>query len=223
MSARLIRMANSAYYAPRTKIQTLTAAVTRIGLDSIKNIATSMAMEQLFICQNDIVFEYFDRTWGNSVDVSCGAMAAFTRYTAKRGKQGLEADTLTLMGLVHNIGVLPILKEAEKQEQALANPGFLQQAINKLAKHIGVAIIRAWEFDKEYAIVVAKWDDLSFQLKGVTYLDFIRIGAINAGLIPGIRSELLKPLVEKGILSSDEDLDDPEFIAAYEELQASYN
>lgn len=222
MSARMIQTANSALYASRTKIETLATAVTRIGLNRIKNIACSIAMEQLFICQNDVVFDYFDRVWGNSVEVSSGAVAALAVYTQKLPRNGLRPDILTLMGLTHNIGVLPILTLAEQYGDRFSDPVFLDHAVAKLSKQIGTAIIEAWGFDSEYAVIVTNWDNTDFLPEPVGYLDFIRIGAVYADLIEGDRESLLAPLIQKGILDSAGELDEEPFVGCYEEQKRTY-
>lgn len=222
LTARMIKIANSAYYARAVKASNVTQAVNRIGLAAIKNIAISMAMEQLFICQNDVVFDYFDRTWSQSVAVASAAAALLTGYRQHLPNCAIEADTLTLMGLIHNIGVLPILAEAEKHDGSFATPEFLDSAISKLSKHIGVAIIRTWEFDKDYAVVVAKWDQFDYLPEAVSYLDFIRLGALHAGLLEPQREQLLERALDKRLISSVDEFSSDSFIERFEQLRDSF-
>ena len=63
LAARMIKISNSAFLGRTVKVSTLNQAVTRIGLRQIKNIATAMAMEQLFVSQNDLVKNYLDKSW----------------------------------------------------------------------------------------------------------------------------------------------------------------
>ncbi|MBF37775.1 MAG: histidine kinase, partial [Idiomarinaceae bacterium] len=48
LSARLIRLANSAYLGGRNKAESLMQALTRIGMRRIRTLAFAMAMEQVF-------------------------------------------------------------------------------------------------------------------------------------------------------------------------------
>ncbi|TCI05263.1 HDOD domain-containing protein [Corallincola luteus] len=225
LTASMIRIANSAFYARAVKVTNLNAAVNRIGLEQVKNTATSMAMKQMFICQNDVVFDYFDRAWCDSVDVASAAGAIFAAYKLKHPGTALESDTLCLMGLVHNIGILPILAEAEKNASDLANRGFLDQAIRKLTKHIGVAIIKKWDFDKSFAIAIAKWNADDYEPKSVDYIDFIRIGAVYAGLLGQGKAQvdLLQPYLEKGVIESLELFDTDEFKERFAETQEAFS
>ena len=52
LSARMIKISNSAYLGSTVKVTSAQQAVTRIGLRQIKNISTALAMEQLFVSKN---------------------------------------------------------------------------------------------------------------------------------------------------------------------------
>ena len=49
LAARMVKVANSAFLGRSIKVANLAQAVTRIGLSQVKNIATAMALEQLFV------------------------------------------------------------------------------------------------------------------------------------------------------------------------------
>ena len=103
-----------------------------------------------------------------------------------------------------------------------ANATFLDGAISKLSKHIGVAIIRTWEFDKEYAVVVAKWDQFDYLPEAVSYLDFIRLGALHAGLLEPYREQLLERALAKRLIGSlDEFISEP-FNERFEQIRDSF-
>lgn len=224
MTARMIRVANTAAYAGVSKVTNLSAAVNRIGLSAIKNIATSMAMEQLFLCQNDLVFDYFDRAWQESVEVASAAVTLL-QLAQQNGKfTDLEVDTMTLMGLVHNIGVLPILAEAEKHEAVFANKRFLDQVIDKLQRIVGSAIVKAWSFDEPFVVVVERWNDQSFGSSSLAYLDFVRLGAVHAGVLRSEtpREDLLQTYLDKGVIGDLDIFEQPAFVEPYEQLKSSF-
>jgi HD-like signal output (HDOD) protein len=153
LSARMIKIANSAFMGRTIKVSSTSQAVTRIGLTQIKNIATALAMEQLFVSKNELVKDYMAKLWDKTVDVVANSTAALRVYTDKTHQRHLNMDTLTLAALVHNIGILPILTEAERHQDVFGNPTFLNIAIDKLAGRIGSSIMRKWGFDEEFANV----------------------------------------------------------------------
>lgn len=70
LAARMIKVANSAFMGRSVKVNTLNQAVTRIGLRQIKNIATAMAMEQLFVSNNKLIKTYMEQSLAEDVKKS---------------------------------------------------------------------------------------------------------------------------------------------------------
>ena len=210
LSARLIKIANSAYLGRTVKVSSISQAVTRIGLSQIKNISTALAMEQLFVSKNDLVKEYIKKAWNNTVDVVANTLAVLQMYNdSKRGH--LSIDTLTLAALVHNIGVLPILTEAERHEDVFANPTFLNVAMQKLAGSIGGKIMETWGFDAEFSDVAANWRNLEHNTENPSYIDFIRLGAVLAGSFASQKDAVINLCQKKGIVDDVNALQSDEF------------
>ncbi len=202
LSLGMLKVANSAILGRRVKVETVSQAVTRIGLTQIKSIATAMALEQVFVSQNDIVAMYMKKSWTKTIDIASVAISLMTLYLKDHKHTSLTLDTITLAALVHNIGVLPILTEAESHPDVFANPTFLQQAIIKLSGKIGGTITRTWGFSEEFTQLAESWSDLTILPEEVHYLDFIRTGAIyhNVFKNESTKEALLNSYAKKGIL-----------------------
>jgi HD-like signal output (HDOD) protein len=202
LSLGMLKVANSALLGRAVKVETVNQAVTRIGLRQIKSIATAMALEQVFVSENEIVSMYLKKTWHKTIDVASIAISLLTIYLRENKHSPLALDTITLAALVHNVGVLPILTEAEQHADIFANPTFLQQAISKLSAKISAAVTHAWGFSDEFTEIVESWSDLTVLPKDAHYLDFIRAGAIyhNVFKNESTKGVLLDSYVKKGIL-----------------------
>ena len=137
LSLGMIKVANSPLLGRAVKVETVNQAVTRIGLRQIKSIATAMAIEQVFVSKNKIVAMYLKKSWEKTIDVASVAIALMTFYKQKIKQSSLSLVELTLAPLVHSIGVLLILTEAQIISYVFPNPTFLQQAIIKLSSNIG--------------------------------------------------------------------------------------
>ncbi len=211
LSARMIKIANSAYMGRAVKVTSISQAVTRIGLRQIKNIATALAMEQLFVSKNELVGEYMKREWNNTVDVVANAMATLQMYVARTKKREMAIDTMTLTALVHNIGVLPILTEAERHEEVFASPTFLDDAIDKLAPRIGGSIMQSWGFGENFVTVAERWHDLAYIPEKLSYVDFVRVGAALAGQINNQKDAILNLAVQRGVVEDVNSLLSDEF------------
>ena len=211
LSMRMIKIANSAYLGRTVKVTSIGQAVTRIGLRQIKNISTALAMEQLFVSKNKVVGDYMKREWANTINVVAYSMAALQLYINRTKKRELSLDTMTLAALIHNIGVLPILTEAERHEEVFANPTFLEVAIDKLSGRIGASIMRAWGFDDEFTMVAENWNDLAVMPDHLSYVDFVRIGAALAGKMDNQKDAVLNLAIQRGALTDIKELTTDEF------------
>ena len=211
LSARMIKISNSAFMGRTVKVSSVGQAVTRIGLRQIKNIATALAMEQLFVSKNELVAEYLKREWEKTVEIVANSMAALQCYVARTKKRELALDAATLAALVSKIGVLPILTEAERHAEVFANPTFLEDAIDKLSGPIGEKIMKAWGFADEFTVVAASWKDLSVLPETLTYLDFVRVGAAVSGQMGGQKDAVLNLAIQRGVIAEVSELDGNEF------------
>jgi len=225
LSMGMLKVANSAILGRSVKVETVSQAVTRIGLRRIKTIATSMAIEQVFVSENEIVSMYLKKSWDKTLNVASTAIALMTVFLKDNKHTSLSLDTLTLAALVHNIGVLPILTEAEKHPDVFANPTFLQQAIIKLSNKIGAEVTKAWGFSDDFISLIKNWSDLSILPQEADYLDFIRAGAIKEGIFKNqsTKETLLNSYVTKGVLPDEDFMETDEFIELFEAAKEMFS
>jgi HD-like signal output (HDOD) protein len=200
LSARMIKISNSAYLGRSVKVTSAQQAVTRIGLLHIKNISTALAMEQLFVSKNEIVKQYMTRIWADTIEIVANSLAALQVHTKQTKNRALNLDSMMLAALVHNIGVLPILTEAERHADVFANPTFLDVAIDKMAGKIGASIMTAWGFEPEFVYVAHNWKNLSVISDDVSYLDMVRLGAALCGKFESHKKEVFDTAIEKGVV-----------------------
>ena len=224
LTARMIKVANSAFLGRTIKVDTLNQAVTRIGLRQIKNIATAVAMEQLFVSKNELVRDYMEKSWQKTVNIACVAMATMQIWGKNNKHSSLNIDTLTLVALVHSIGILPILTEAERHEEVFANPSFLEAAIKRMSGKLGGAIMRSWSFSGEFIEVAENWNNLAIQPKDVSYVDFVRIGAIYNKVLGknNDTNELLKPYEERQIIPDMDFFSSDSFNEALNDVKSAF-
>lgn len=225
LSLGMLKVANSALLGRSVKVETVSQAVTRIGLRQIKGIATAMAIEQVFVSKNEIVSMYMKKSWLKTIDIASVAISLMTMYLKEHKHTPLTLDTITLAALVHNIGVLPILTEAENHQDVFANPTFLQQAIIKLSGKISGTITRTWGFSDEFTELAESWSDLTVLPKEVHYLDFIRAGAIyhNVFKNESTKEALLTSYTKKGILPDIDYMQCDEFAEMCNEVKAMFS
>ncbi|GAA6203521.1 MULTISPECIES: HDOD domain-containing protein [Thalassotalea] len=225
LSMGMLKVANSAMLGRGIKVETVNQAVTRIGLRQIKSIATAMALEQVFISENEIVSMYLKKSWSKTVDVASVAISLMTFYLKKNKHSPLMLETVTLAALIHSIGVLPILTEAESHPDVFANPTFLQQAIIKLSSRVGAEVTKAWGLSEDFTEIVQTWSDLTILPEEVHYLDFIRSGAIYHNIFKNesTKETLLKRYVAKGIMPDVNFMESDEFKAMVSDVKTMFS
>ena len=114
LSARLIKVVNSPLLRATQEVNDLHTAITRLGVNYSSNLAIGLVMEQIFHARSEVVQQKMHDVWRKSLEIAGISYALCRHYTQ------LKADQAALGGLVHQIGVLPILTYAEDHYQLLS-------------------------------------------------------------------------------------------------------
>jgi len=109
LSSHVLRIANSSFYAGLGKAKTVTAAIHRLGLKQVVDIAVMCSQREHFRSGDTLVAGYVERLWRHSVNAAFGA-----RWIAERGGFRDQASEAFLAGLFHDIGTLLLLKVIEQ-------------------------------------------------------------------------------------------------------------
>ncbi len=148
ITARLIKIANSPLYRGRRKIESCPEALTRLGLKASQDIITAFALKSVFTAKSYIIRRKMQELWSHSSYVAA-ISAVFAHKTP-----GFDPDRAMLAGLVHDIGIVPILAYADKSPEILASPKDLAETIKELKNEIGIQIIRKWDFPTDFEAVI---------------------------------------------------------------------
>lgn len=174
ISARIIKITNSPLLRASRPIDDLKMAVTRLGINYTSNLATSLAMQQMFQATSDLVDQRLRETWSHSTEVSGIAHVLARHYTK------LKPDQATLAGVVHQIGVLPILAYAEDNRRLLKDPAALDELINSLHPILGRKILEAWDFPDELIIVPEEHLNFAREVGKPDYADVVMIANLQS-------------------------------------------
>ena len=175
MTARIIKVANSPIMRGSKEVNDVQMAIARLGMACISNLVTGLAMEQMFQATSDLIDKTMRKSWKHSTEVAGIANVLCRHYTK------LKPDQATLAGLVHNIGVLPILTYAENNNQ-LNDPITLERVIDKIHPHVGTRILQSWEFPEDLVAVPGNF--LKFQRDTGTdkpdYADIVTVANLQS-------------------------------------------
>jgi putative nucleotidyltransferase with HDIG domain len=156
LTARLLRMVNSAYYNLPTRVETVPMAINVLGTRALQELVLATSVASAFNRIDTRLVDVAD-FWHHSI--YCGIMA---RLLSKRLKLAASEQAF-IGGLLHDIGKLALYHEApEKAEEALARfagsgrPLFQaeEEILGFNHADIGEALLRAWELPEVYREVV---------------------------------------------------------------------
>ena len=156
LSARLMQVANSPLYRGRVVIEDIKMAVTRLGNALVRNLVTSIVMQQMFQATSQALDTRMRDLWQHSVQVAAISRALASQY------RHILPDQAMLAGLVHDIGALPILVKTEDIPELLENEKRLDKIIMKLHPIIGKVIMHSWGFPDHLIEVVTQHENLQY-------------------------------------------------------------
>ena len=158
LTAKILRRANSVYYGMPRKVSDILESIMFIGFESVKELAISQAVVDLF--QNGAVSSgrYSRNTlWVHSVAVaSCGKLIA-RRELRKNGNEIYTA------GLLHDIGLIVIdqflrtdflkmIKVAEHQDHPIWQAE--EDVFQFCHDEIGGLLLKEWNFPESISLAV---------------------------------------------------------------------
>lgn len=150
LTARILRLANSPMIRGKFPIQGLENAVSRMGVAFVGNLAIGLALEQIFKTKNKAIAHQMNDAWEHSTMVACLCGAIGSKYA------GIPMDQAMLAGLLHQIGILPILSFAEKHPEVMDDKEFFENLIEKYAYKLSHEILTAWQFSPELRSIPCK-------------------------------------------------------------------
>ncbi|WP_304639319.1 HDOD domain-containing protein [Pseudomonas sp.] len=174
LSARLIKVVNSPLLRTRQEITDLSMAVNRLGISYTANLATGLAMAQMFQATSDVIDQRMRQVWSRSTEVAGISHVLCRHYTR------LKPDQATLAGLVHSIGVLPVLSYAEEHDDLLADPQSLELVIERIHPILGDRILEAWDFPAPLRHVPSEHLDFQRNSPAVDYSDIVQVALLQS-------------------------------------------
>jgi len=173
LSARLIKVVNSPLLRPNFEVSDVLTAVRRLGVNYSCNLAIGLVVEQMFHARSPVVEEKMREIWKLSLQVA-GVSSVLSRQRAH-----LKPDKATLAGLIHLIGVLPILTYAEDNYELLADSVSLNHVIGRIHPIIGERLLRSWDFPEALAIVPRQFQNFSRISEQADYVDLVQVAAVH--------------------------------------------
>ncbi|MBN2976848.1 histidine kinase [Pseudomonas fluorescens] len=211
LSARLIKVVNSPLLRATQEVTDLHTAITRLGTNYSSNLAIGLVMEQIFHARSETVEQKMRDVWRRSLEV------AGVSYALCRSHSQLKPDQAALGGLVHQIGVLPILTYAEDHYELLSDPVSLNHVIDSIHPVLGDKLLSGWDFPEMLAKLPGQYLNLERDSASLDYIDLVQIAMlychrgtehplarVDVSSVPAMKKLQIDPYSEKLRIELDE-------------------
>lgn len=179
LSSQLIKVSNSPLYRGRESVDSVQVAVTRLGFKVVKNLVSSLAMQQMFQTSSPRAEKYLRSLWELNTDVAARSQVLAARVPA------LKVDEAMLAGLIYNIGVLPLVAKIDQQPEIFDDDITLQLLVDQLSAPIGMAVLESWDFPAHLVSVVEHCKDYERNVSDEPNLvDVVQVAFLQSHLNP---------------------------------------
>ncbi len=160
LTAKVIRMVNSAYFGLPQEVKSLKQAVVMLGINTIKNVAISSAFLGKAYLKGSTVLDG-EEFWRHSLGVAVAA-----KMIAKRlGVEEKFIEEYFIAGLIHDIGKILInnffpeemkkILELSQQKNVIITE--IEKGVLGLShEEIGIAIGKKWRFENNLLYAVGR-------------------------------------------------------------------
>ncbi len=153
MAAKLIKAANSPVFYGTHQVATSERAIVRLGLHTTRQLIMAFAMREMFEMDVPEFGELVTELWDHSAEVAAIA------FVLARHTRTFDAGEAQLAGLLHDIGVVPVLHGAAQ------HPGLVcdTEAVLAMAKGqratLGRQVLESWHFPAALVDAAADAED----------------------------------------------------------------
>lgn len=173
LATLLIKTANSALYRTRNTATTIEQAIMRMGLRTVKNLVTSYSLKHLFQTEHKAIKQRMKDLWIHSTEV-----AAVSFVLAKHLRQ-FDPEQALLMGLLHNVGVLPVLSYAERYPDIASDEDKLDATVTSLKAEVGAIILTKWQFSQDFITVARESEQWMRDSSTADYADLVLVAKLH--------------------------------------------
>ncbi|MCW8986053.1 MAG: HDOD domain-containing protein [Gammaproteobacteria bacterium] len=178
IAARVVQVANSPLYGD-TQSDSIQDALARIGIDGVRTIVMGVVLRDLFMPNNQLVIDSMTRFYEHSIrtGVVCYALA--------KKLPGFNRDQAFMAGILHDIGVVPILVVADRHPQIAEKANTLTAVLTHLKSYIGGMVLQQWDFADKFVEVAKHAYDWNRKVEKADYCDLVQVALMHSHLVGG--------------------------------------
>lgn len=151
LALEVLRLANSASFAPRSRIESISHAITMLGATRLRSLLVTASARQVFISRNRTIRELTSALWQHSIGV-----ATVARQIAVRAAFP-DKEAPYMVGLMHDIGkpivaihLLDLERSVSRSVQDhWIEPNEWLNIVQEVHRPVGVAVAKAWNMSND--------------------------------------------------------------------------
>jgi putative nucleotidyltransferase with HDIG domain len=151
LALEVLRLANSASFAPRAKVESITQAITMLGASRLRSLLMTASARQVFTSRNRTIRDLTTALWAHSV-----AVAATARQIAIRAASP-DKEAPYMAGLMHDVGKPIVAIHLLDLERAVSRgnqgnwiePAEWMAIIQDVHRPVGIAVAKSWNLSSE--------------------------------------------------------------------------
>ncbi|HEC12943.1 MAG TPA: HDOD domain-containing protein [Acidiferrobacteraceae bacterium] len=153
IAVKIVRAANSAFYRGNSPVESCSAAIVRLGTETTRKLVTTFAMREVFQTDNPLLMKHMKSLLQHSTEVAaiCQVLARLT--------PGLDSEEALLAGLLHDIGVAPILGYAARHQEVGRDEKHVTAILEHMRGQIGGTILSRWGFADDFVTCALEADE----------------------------------------------------------------
>jgi putative nucleotidyltransferase with HDIG domain len=164
LSARILKLANSAFYSFECEVKTISRAIPLLGFNLVRSLAIGVVIFESFVRGNRGEAALINRLWVHSVGVGIMAREIWTPMSDRK-----EGEFALLCGLLHDMGSVILFKKdaaqyakifSAKKEGPESDLRLLEtNSYGHDHTQLGAMLARQWGLPQELINVVEKHHD----------------------------------------------------------------
>src|SRR5690606_4736040 len=135
-------------------------SVVRLGMRTTRQLVTVFAMREVFKTRRAPLQQEMEKLWRHSREV-----AALCWVLADHATR-IDPEEAMLAGLLHDIGIVPVLVQAEHHVNLFADEKNLHHAMSELRADVGCAVLENWSFPKTFIEAARCAEDWHYECRG---------------------------------------------------------
>ncbi|VAX14918.1 hypothetical protein MNBD_NITROSPINAE01-568 [hydrothermal vent metagenome] len=159
LTAKLLRLVNSAFYGPNRAISSLNRAVIMLGFNTVKNMALSIAVVSSIGIKDDFKWFTNEEFWQHNLGCAIAARMMGTTM----GASPLEVEEFFIAGLLHDMGRAVLIQKFQEKCETIYDPDYKPDTtrIDLENEHFGIShselggvVARHWKFPESLIMAI---------------------------------------------------------------------